>query len=553
MKNLINLFGLFSLTLFFVVSLESCKKDLDDDIISKAKVEEFGKKVVEVLTLQKRDSLDSLIKLMGLLPTIPPLPPTPIGTPTDEVGNPDTIYCQLQKMKVAAGDENSLLLDPTNEIIFPGSLLESASVTDGSYRPIIFPRRPMVISTSLTNVKGSSKDTIHDPSSISSARVAITNIFQRGINGKIPAKMTKEVLKVYSLEQASLAVGANFNGWGAKVAAKFSWNNKKIKQRYVVKFYQEFCNVSVDLPKKPSDIFDSLPKPTILGSYSPVYVSNVKYGRVVLFLWETESNDEQIEASLKASYNTLAAGGSISTDAKLKEILQKSTMQVLAFGGDPTEAAKINSPETMQKFIENSAEFTPNSPGVIIGYTLRFLKDNSIAKIVKATEYTIRSCEVVPETPHEFYNQEPYDFGVDLISGDGEYGNEVEHPDLKVKGEVNLFSVNDNEVWMKVFIKFQEQKPDFTTGLTDKKVKLFTIPAGYKIIDIVTAKNSSVEYDDKGWSPDVIDRNDYDLVKKYIINGDNLGIDLPGTKYGENRSWVRLYLNKVIVSIRKIR
>jgi thiol-activated cytolysin len=550
MKQLINSFIILVFFTTVLMITEGCKPEPLVDI---DKIEAAAKGIAEVLTRQKRDSLDSLIRTMSLLPTISPISPTPIGSPRDESGNPDTLYCQLQNMKWAAGDEDALLLDPSNDIIFPGSLIESSSIADGSYRPIIFPRRKMIISTSLTNVKGSPKDTIQDPSRKSSAQEAINSLFQRGINGKIPANMTKEVKQVYSLEQASVAIGANFNGWGAKVAAKFNWSNKKIKQRFVVKFYQKFCDVSVDLPKNPNEIFDSLPKPTILGSYSPVYVSNIKYGRVVLFLWETESEDTDIKASLDASYNSLAAGGSISVDTKFRDYMKKSSMQVLAFGGNPDEAAKITNPETLQKFIENSANFTPESQGVMIGYTLRFLKDNSIAKIVKAAEYTVRSCEYVPEKLHEFVNQEPYDFGVDLISGDGEYGNEIDDPDLKIKGDVSLYTVNDNEVWMKVFIKFQEQKPDFTTGLTDKKVKLFTIPAGYKINKIMTSSNSSIEFNDKGWSPDVFDRSNYDLVKKYIINGDNKGVDLPGTKYGENRSWVRLYLNKVTVSMLKIR
>jgi hypothetical protein len=376
---------------------ESCNPD---PLLSPAQVEAKLKRIIEELTRQKRDSLDSLIRKMPLLPTIAPIPPTPVGSTSVESGNPDTLYCQLQKMTLAAGDENNLLLED-NGIISLGQLFESSSTLEGNPRPIIVPRRPMVFSTSLTNTQGSPKDTIYNPSSPSSYQESVSRLFKRGIIGKVPAIMAYEIKEVYSLEQLSVALGLDAHGWGAKISGQFSWNNKKIKQRFIVKFYQKFCDLTVDPPKNPNEIFDSLPKPMSLGTYSPVYVSNVKYGRIVLFLWETELEDTDIKASLTASYNALVAGGSITSDVKFREYMKKSTTQVSVFGGDPDEASKVKTPETLQRFIENSANFTPESQGVMMGYTLRFLRDNTVAKIVKTTEYTIRSCQVVPERIYE--------------------------------------------------------------------------------------------------------------------------------------------------------
>lgn len=549
MKQFIKAISLLFLLVVGSTALDSCQKIAADGVLSPDVVDSVRKIVMQVLTARKRDSLDSLINLMGLLPTIPTVPQTPVGPPTPEFGNPDTIYCQLQKMKWAAGDENALLLDPTPEVIFPGSLIESYSVTDGSYRPIIFPRRPMLISTSLTNISGSTKETILDPSKKSSAQDAVNLLLQRTINGKIPAKMTKDIEKVYAMEQASLAVGARFNGWGAKVAAKFNWSDKKIKQRFIVKFYQEFCNISTDLPAKPSCIFDSLPPVRILGSYSPVFVSNVKYGRVVLFLWETESDDEQIEASLNASYSTLAAGGGITSNAKFREIMQKSKMQVLAFGGDPAMAARINSPETMQEFIVNSAEFTPTSQGVMIGYTLRFLKDNSVAKIVKATEYTVRTCEVVPETPYEFPSPNAYDFGVNLINGDGEFDG---HGPI-VHVSVQLRIVDNKEVWMKVWATFDETKDNWTKGLVDRDVKLFSVPDGYTLLKIISKNETTHDYTSNNKQLTSFEKGNSELVRTFMIRGDTDGDDLPSTSFSQNRTWLRFYLNKIVVSMRKQR
>jgi hypothetical protein len=551
MKQLFSATGLLSLLITAICLLDSCKKQ-EDLSIDPAGFDSLRRTVLDTITSQKRQALDSVLGLLPIMPTPTIIPrPIPVGGSTDSTPDQFT-YCKVQKYKWAPGNEEPMLLDPTADVIFPGSLLKAQSITDGTYIPIIVPRRPMLISTSLTNVKGSPKDTILDPARKSSAQEGLSRLLNRDLIGNFPAKMTKDVSRVYTEEQATLHVGADFNGWGAKVTAKFDWGNKKIKQRYLVKFYQEFFSVSVDMPAKPSDMFSSTPNPQLIGSYSPVYVSNVKYGRVVLFLWETESDSTGIEADLNASYSGLVAGGGVHVNAKFKSLMQKATMKVFAVGGDAEEGSKINSPETLQTFIEKGVKYSNANQGVPIAYSLRFLKNNSIAKVVQSSEYTVSNCEVTNGETHTIkQSQAPYEFGVEHIGGDKEFDGHGPH----VYGSIKLEIRSNKEVWMKVFINFEETKDDWTRGLTNKEVKIYTVPDGYKLLKIESETEYTVDYVDRNKDIDIIDRGTLGLVKKFMSQGDAYGDDLPGRgpALDFNKSWVRLYLNDVDVSILKVR
>lgn len=378
-----------------IIGLLQCKA-LTDNVFPQDLIDSLAQKAVMVFVNQKRDSLDSLLRNQLLLPTLSPLAPTRIGS--DSIVVDSNISCTHQKYKIQAGDENSILLDATTDLIAPGALIDASSIDDGRYMPFLWSRAPIVISMNSVNASHA-VDTILDPAKKSSAQEAINRLMSQPLKGKIPAKMTREVIKVYSREQAAIAIGANLNGSNFQVAGKFKWENDKIHQRFIVKFYQECLNISVDLPARPVDLFKGQLNIKLLGQYSPALVSNVKYGRICLFLFETESEDASIEASLNASYSALTVGGSVSADLKLHSIMEKSTVKTLTFGGDPTLAAQVVDPPTLDNFITQSAEFTPNSQPVMISYTLRSIKDNSVLRIVKGTEYVVRNCIVLPPPP----------------------------------------------------------------------------------------------------------------------------------------------------------
>jgi hypothetical protein len=411
MKVLIRFFVL-TLVLFALLFNNSCKKEdlptkagstLDSTIAKEIKriqdstkrAQDSIKRIEDSIDMSHNNIIDSVVAKMCLIPTptvIHPAQEIPGGNSKTE----DCVACKTIRYEWAPGDELNFLMDPTSDVIFLGGLIKLETLKTGEYQPVIVQRKPLVFSTSITNINGSPTDTIKNPSQKSSVNEAIQRVLNREVRGSVPAKIVKTVEQIYTKEQASIAANANASGWGAKVSATFNWNNTKVKSRYLIKFYQEYFSLSVNLPSKPSDFVKDHKEVSKLGTCSPVYVSNIKYGRVAMFSLESEQTVDSMGGKVDASFSFAGKSVDVHYELAFKEMMNKSTMKVLVAGGDPTQAASINSPQSFHDFIAGSANFTPTSQPVAIAYTLRFLQNNAVAKVVLATKYDVQSCNPLP-------------------------------------------------------------------------------------------------------------------------------------------------------------
>jgi hypothetical protein len=543
----IKTFALTGVTFFMltVCCVTGCKKEdfdfQDQDVLDKLN----GK-----IDTTKRIQLDSILRIMlGPIPQ-PAIVPVPKILEDKSATEHDSIKCAIKTYEWAPGREESLLMDPTAEVITEGQLLRAESITEGAYTPIIVARRPVCISLSLTNINGSVKDTIFEPSKRSSALEARQRLLSRQLKGNAPARVTKQIEKIYSYEQCKVAVGANYSGFSFDIAASFGYANTRIKSRYLVKFFQEYYSIGIDLPAKPSDFFKEVPDASLLGSYSPVYVSNIKYGRVLLFLLESEKSESEMDASIEASFGGFAASGGFNAETHLKKVLENCSMKLFVVGGSAPDAVGIQKPADVENYIKQGANFSNESPGVPIAYTLRFLKDNSIAKVILNSKYTVRQCEVIPAEVKSFQPTGRYEWPAKLVRGDGEYGGDG-NPHITTS--VDLSVVNDREVWMRVNILFEEKRGDFTTGSINENRKLYTAPVGHKIVRIASQSHWDHFYiePEGDHGPNTFDLPDTDLVSRLILNGDTGGSDLPGENVGDDRSWAKLFLNEISVALRK--
>lgn len=115
--------------LFVMLSLFACKKD-------------------ETISSTENVEMDNFILSLGN-----PLQGTPgqeqIGDVLKEIDSSTQLYCECRKYKANEEFNELRLLDPTSSVIYPGSILDAKSVTDGSYRQIVLDRAPMRLSTNL--------------------------------------------------------------------------------------------------------------------------------------------------------------------------------------------------------------------------------------------------------------------------------------------------------------------------------------------------------------------------------------------------------------------
>jgi thiol-activated cytolysin len=90
-------------------------------------------------------------------------------------------------------------------------------------------------------------------------------------------------------------------------------------------------------------------------------------------------------------------------DARARQILATSSIEVITLGGNAAVGARAvttGDPEAtigeIQSIIQGeNAVYTKSNPGVPIAYTVRYLKDNALAKMGYTTDYTAAECTAV--------------------------------------------------------------------------------------------------------------------------------------------------------------
>jgi thiol-activated cytolysin len=298
--------------------------------------------------------------------------------------------------EVAAGFDEQIVLNPQTDVIYPGALVKGESILDGTYTLIPASRKPITISTSLTGGDITSV-VVNDPK-LSTVREAVNTLMKQTYD--VPyANMGFTVEQAYSAQQIDLSLRASYKSGIINVKGAFDFSNTQIKTRLVAKFIQNYYTLDMDMPKQPSDLFEEDVDRALFGTLMPMYVSSVTYGRMALFTIESELDETQVRAYLSASYGGIS--GSVSSD--FDALKAKSTMKVYILGGSGAAAgAAINGFDDFKNYIQSGGNFSKTSPGAPISYKLRYIKDNSIGKIIFAASYPIVTA--IPRTDNIVYD-----------------------------------------------------------------------------------------------------------------------------------------------------
>jgi thiol-activated cytolysin len=307
----------------------------------------------------------------------------------------DDYVCSVKRYKAAPGYSELFLMDPTTDVIYPGALLKGESIITGEYIPIIAKRKPLTISVSLQNISGSPSRKVEDPK-LSTIRESINDILSSELTGATPARISFEIQEVHSVEQLKLAIQGNYNGSKVNISAGFDFNKQDVRSRFLVRFLQIYYTIDIDLPTQPSDFFETMLGLEKLGSSSPVYVSTVTYGRMVLFTVESNYSSSEINAALNAAFSSAVRSGSISIESQYSRMINNSTLKAFILGGSGADAVlAVNGVEGVTEFITKGGNYTKDSPGAALSYKLRYLKDNSVTNVILASEYNVRQCQKV--------------------------------------------------------------------------------------------------------------------------------------------------------------
>jgi len=435
------------------------------------------------------NNLDEFLKSMPSIASELPVEKEDELVSTESDTTSEYIY-HYDYYEAAAGFNEQIVLNPQTDVIYPGALVKGESILDGTYTLIQARRRPITISTSLTG--GNNVSVVVDDPKLSTVREAVNSLMDQQYDVP-PANMGFTIERAYSEQQIDLSLHASYKTGVVNVKGGFDFSDKKIKTRLVAKFIQSYYTLDMDLPMRPSELFEEDIDRSLFGVFMPMYVSTVTFGRMALFTIESELEEQEVRTYLNASYAAVNAEAS----ADFEHLKASSTMKVYILGGSGDSAgAAINGFEDFKNYIQAGGNYSKTSPGAPISYKLRYIMDNSIGRIVFAASYPIVTA--IPRTDNIIYDINTFLYHLDAhgsdVGGNLElYGNVYSYPkrlgesvrvDHFARGSGNYLSVAQSGEYY------------FTENVTTLRMW-----AGMKQTDTIMIKINLAEVDD-GLNPD---------------------------------------------------
>jgi len=310
----------------------------------------------------------------------------------NEAGSPVTYQSTSQKFKASAAFDTQILLNPSTDVIYPGSVLLGHTIDDGSYVEVTKgTKREVTISYDLTGIVDGKVSGKIVPS-LSNYREFHNEILSQ----EIPAQSSIYTYESIEIDDESemdikLTAGAKYAAptVQASIKAGFSYSKSNKNHKYMVKFMQTFYTVDID-QGDGTFLYNDF-NVEDFGGYRPVYVASVAYGRLAYLTIESSKSWEEIKASLDVVVNTASYGDyDVDFDMAMEKLKTETKLNITVIGGS-TVATDI---EGFNEFLKEGG-FSSTNSGKIVSYKLRFVDDNTVANTIFNGEYTVRSTTVV--------------------------------------------------------------------------------------------------------------------------------------------------------------
>ena len=307
---------------------------------------------------------------------------------------------------ISAAFGDNLLLESSQNSIYPGAVLRGDSIDKDSYQEIIDgSKRKAVISFDLQGVKDkegkdakpgiTSGEIVPD---IATYRELRNKILSQNITYHASANSSYEEVEIKNEKSldAHLKIGVGFGAAGikSKIAGGFKFKKGEQKERRLIKFVETFYTADVKPDAAPLMI--NIPRSSV-GDRMPVYVSSVSYGRIAYLTIETEKKWSDLKADIDAVFKASTTNNaSADVNAAIRNIENEATVSIHIIGGGGKAVTNLSQ---FQKYIVEGG-FSSKNPGQIIKYHLKFLDDNTTAYIKYGEKY--KTVERI-ETPAKGY------------------------------------------------------------------------------------------------------------------------------------------------------
>ena len=317
------------------------------------------------------------------------------------------ITCVKDEYNLKSNFEEVAILRPTNGVIYPGALvIGDTEMLDGAPTPLQIPRSPAKLRIDLPGM-GENGNLVVDNPNNSNVQARIDealgwwndNAYEEGYVN--PAYISYKTSTSYSSQQLSIDVGLNVAWASGDVAGQFNYTSNTEKSVAMMAFKQGFYAVTMDVPEQPADVFGpgigvTDVESKIHSGAPAAYVHSVVYGRIIMFRMETSMSVTSADLKLALEYSTGVTSVSGTNETRIKNILANTSTTVVTIGGNAEVAAQAVSAKNfgdLQVVIQGeNAVYSKGNPGVPISYTIRYLKDNRLAKMGYTTDYSVTNC-----------------------------------------------------------------------------------------------------------------------------------------------------------------
>ncbi|MCL2413265.1 MAG: thiol-activated cytolysin family protein, partial [Bacteroidales bacterium] len=327
--------------------------------------------------------------------------------------------CVTVRISAAENPDDFAMLNPLASILWPGNLVQGASLASGI--PTTIPidpsrRQPGRISLALVSSdQGGAENRMYrtvDRMSFSAVNQAMNEILA-GFEGHGFAQYSFQMDFIESTEELDFKLNASFSGWGASARAGFSSNFADNRTRVLIRLHQAFFTMVFDDPPGLDGVFTSDITVNDLRNYTgngnPIcYISSVTYGRIFYLLYESTATREALSTALNFSFRGFGVEAGVDAERQFRETMEKTTARVFQIGGDASgglTAGMALDLTAIRDFLETGANFSAENPGAPISYTVKFLKNAQLVRLNNAMEFEIEQCVSVttenecPELP----------------------------------------------------------------------------------------------------------------------------------------------------------
>jgi thiol-activated cytolysin len=344
----------------------------------------------------------------------------PVDTDTPQGAN--LLACRAVDYSLESNAEDVAILRPTNGIVWPGALVKAnLALLNGTPEPLTLAPAPVTLRVDLPGMGDHGTFVVDKPAN-SAVQAALDGVLgwwndNAYVEGYVnPSNSSYRATTSYSSEQLAIDVGLNVKWATGSVASQFSYTSSTTSTVAMMVYKQVFYTVTMDTPPSPAAMFADSVLPSALADQltsdsPPAYVHAVNYGRIIMFRMETSEAVKAVDMEATMKY---AAGVSVdlTLETKYKSILQKSSVSAITIGGNAEVASQAVTAQSFGDLLPiitgANAKYSKSNPGVPIAYTVRFLKDNSIAKMGFTTDYTATECTLWKQSELPVYNGGAY-------------------------------------------------------------------------------------------------------------------------------------------------